>query len=151
MTIFSQSLSARRTTVTFAGTTDKKAAIPFTVAPGAHVVHQVRVVPLSLDGADQTYNTWIAMKATALPGDADTVFFDEDRAIVTGSTHTVAEQVFKAIGESDFFVIATPNITTLYVFVELDALDAASFEVEIITSHMGVHTQYAKRVPVEVT
>lgn len=151
MTVFSQSIAARRTTVTFAGSTDKKAVVPFTMAPGSHVIHQLRVVPVSLDGADQTYDTWLSNKSTALPGDADTVFFDNDRTIVSGTTHTVAEQVFKAVGESDFIVVVPAGNPYIHLMIELDTLDAAEFEVELIASHMGASTQYAKRETIEVT
>jgi len=140
----------RRTTLTFAGTTAKKAAVPFAISEGSSVVLQLRVVPVSLAGANQTYSTWVSVDDTALPGEPDTVFFDEARTIVSGATHTAAEQVYKPVGENDFIVAVPQASKTVYVIVELDVLAAAEFEVEIVLGHLGTHTQ-AVRKTLDVT
>lgn len=150
MSYYSQSITARRKTVSFVGGTGKKAVVSFPAASGCNVVMWLRVVPTNLDGADQTYSTWVSANSAATPGDADTVFYDEDRTIVSGTTHTVDEQVYKAVGESDFAVFIPRDGTEIHVMVELASLDAAEFEVEIMYSHLGASTQ-APRSTVEVT
>lgn len=138
-------LHSRRVAVTLLGGTAKKAAIPIYATPGGCRVLQVRVIPTSLAGSDQTYSAWISHLSTSVIGDADTVFADVDRAVVAGSTHAVAEQVFKAAGEDDFYVfvqsVSDHTNHAFYVMVELDTLAAAGFVVEVVYLSHGTYTQ----------
>jgi len=147
-------LHSRRVAVTFAGSTAKKAAVPIYADPGGARVMQLRVVPTSLTGSSQTYSAWVAHLAAAEIGDPDTIFADIDRTIVSGATHTPAEQVFKAAGEDDFYVFV-PSVSdttnhAFYVIIELDTLAAADFVVEVVYGAVGSYTQ-TKRSTLSVT
>lgn len=146
-------LHSRRIAVSLLGGTAKKAAVPIYATPGGCRVLQVRVIPTSLAGSSQTYSTWVSHHSTAAIGDADTVFADVDRAVVAGSSHAVAEQVFKAAGEDDFYVfvqsVSDHTNHAFYVMVELDTLAAAGFVVEVVYLSHGTYTQ-TKRSLLEV-
>jgi hypothetical protein len=146
-------LHSRRIAVSLLGGTAKKAAVPIYATPGGCRVLQVRVIPTTLAGSNQTYSTWISHLSTAAIGDADTVFADVARAVVAGSSHAVAEQVFKAAGEDDFYVfiqsVTDHTNHAFYVMVELDTLAAAGFVVEVVFLDYGTYTQ-TKRSLLEV-
>ena len=150
-----QVLGSCRATISFAGGSGKKATIPIKCTPGGVLVRQLRVVPSSLAGSDQTYSTWVSNESDGAVGDFSTVFADVDRAIAAGSSFTEDEQVYKSPNEGDFYVAvksaplpASPSAEgTFYVFIELDSVAAAEFDVEVFYEVYGT---FSSRRSIEV-